>query len=166
MLKRVLVPLDGSSLAESALDYALKIVQPDGVLTLVSAIQIPEMPIYDLYPVPMPVTQTKEELNSAIPGAKAYLERVAERLCEACDLTVNIIVDVGDPAALIVDVATHDQSDAIVMSTHGRSGLGRWFFGSVTNKVLMGANCPVLVVPPKNRLQHVETAAKENVVPA
>ncbi len=155
MLNRVLVPLDGSALAETALDYALQVVKPNGALTLVSAIQVPEYPIYDLYPVPMPTPHSNEGADKAIPGAKSYLERIADRLRETTQLEVSIVVDIGDPAALIVDVAEHDNVDAIVMSTHGRSGLTRWFFGSVTSKVLMGAQRPVFVIPAKNR-QHLE----------
>lgn len=155
MLNRVLVPLDGSALAETALEYALQIVKPTGTITLVSAIQVPEYPIYDLYPVPMPTAHAGESADKAVPGAKSYLERVADRLRETTQLTISIVVDIADPATLIVDVAEHDNVDAIVMSTHGRTGVTRWFFGSVTSKVVMGAQRPVMVIPSKNR-QHVE----------
>ena len=65
------------------------------------------------------------------------------------------MVQFGDPASVIVDTAGQLHVDAIVMSTHGRSGISRWIFGSVTNKVLGMAECPVLVVPSENRIRVV-----------
>ena len=62
---------------------------------------------------------------------------------------VGVEVHVGEPANVIVETAERLKVDAIVMSTHGRSGLSRWLFGSVTNKVLSANVCPVYVIPSK-----------------
>ena len=62
-------------------------------------------------------------------------------------LKVNIEVCVGNVTSVIVERAHALHVDAIVMSTHGRSGLNRWMFGSVTQRVLALMPCPVLVVP-------------------
>ena len=59
------------------------------------------------------------------------------------------MVEAGDPATVIVETAQKLHVDAIVMSTHGRSGLSRWLFGSVTQKVLAASCCPVFVIPAK-----------------
>ncbi|NJN82626.1 MAG: universal stress protein [Caldilineaceae bacterium] len=54
--------------------------------------------------------------------------------------------DVGDPADRIIKFVTDNNIDVVVMSTHGRTGLKRWFMGSVAQKVLHHASCPVLIV--------------------
>ena len=57
-------------------------------------------------------------------------------------------IDTGDPAMRILHYAEANHMDLIVMSTHGRTGLSRWVYGSVANKVLQAAPCPVMVVRP------------------
>jgi nucleotide-binding universal stress UspA family protein len=59
-------------------------------------------------------------------------------------------VDVGDPATSIVQAAKEENVDLIVMSTHGRSGIKGLFFGSVAEKVVRSAECPVLTIKPKS----------------
>ncbi len=166
MLSHILVPLDGSPLAETALEYALELVKPGGKLTLLSVVQVPEYPIYDLYPVPAPITKSIEQgYDELLPGAKTYLERLSARIAETHQIETNILVEMGDPAVMICDTADKVGADVIVMSTHGRSGLNRWFFGSVTSKVLVGTHVPVFVVPNKNRRktgEHVKAEAAAN----
>jgi nucleotide-binding universal stress UspA family protein len=147
MLKHILVPLDGSKFAEDALRYASEILAPGGKITLVCAVMMPEVPIYGSYPnVTLPDFETTD--NELIPQAKQYLEKVAAALGKA-DLKIEYEVRLGDPATVIVGIAEKEKVDAIVMSSHGRSGLGRLFFGSVTSKVIGARVCPVMVVPSK-----------------
>ena len=63
------------------------------------------------------------------------------------NLRIRKVVDAGQPYGAIVDCAENERIDLIVMSSHGRSGLSRMLIGSVTDKVLRAASCPVLVVP-------------------
>ncbi|MEP6984521.1 MAG: universal stress protein [Chloroflexota bacterium] len=147
MLKHILVPLDGSKFAEDALRYASDILAPNGKLTLVCAVTIPEMPVYGAYPtVTIPDFEITD--NELIPQAKQYLEKVVLTLGKP-DLTVAYEVKLGDAASVICDIAEKLKVDAIVMSSHGRSGIGRLLFGSVTNKVLGARVCPVMIVPSK-----------------
>jgi nucleotide-binding universal stress UspA family protein len=147
MLKHVLVPLDGSQLAEDALEQAANILQPDGRITLVSAIDVPEIPIYGYYP-PATIPDYSAAKTQLVPQARSYLDGVAKKMVLVHPkLTVDVEADIGDPAEVITAVAEKYDVDAIVMSTHGRSGLGRWLFGSVTNKVLSAKPCPVYVIP-------------------
>jgi nucleotide-binding universal stress UspA family protein len=150
MLKHVLVPLDGSKLAEAALEHALDIVEPNGRITLVSAIEVPDVPVYGYYP-PASVPDYEEAKDNLLPYARHYLEGIADHLIEH-HFTVKIEAEIGDPAQIITEIAQKNQVDAIVMSTHGRSGLSRWLFGSVTNKVLSAKPCPVYVIPSKEPL--------------
>ncbi|HLG94168.1 MAG TPA: universal stress protein, partial [candidate division Zixibacteria bacterium] len=77
--------------------------------------------------------------------AQQYLES-ATRRPEWKSVKAQLMVKVGPAADVIIDYARSRRADLIVMSTHGRSGLGRWAFGSIADKVLRGANCPVLLV--------------------
>ncbi|MFQ3567159.1 MAG: universal stress protein [Aggregatilineales bacterium] len=148
MLKHVLVPLDGSTLSQTALEHAVRILDPNGKMTLLTVVEAPSVPIYDFYPTPTTVvTEYSNAVHDATPYATEYLERLAKKLQEQHQLQVEIEVDMGEPAALIIEAATRLNVDAIVMSTHGRSGLGRWLFGSVTQKVLSGSTRPVMVIP-------------------
>ena len=63
------------------------------------------------------------------------------------DVVIKEIVEMGEPHDLIVDWAKDNAVDIIVMSTHGRSGLSRMVLGSVTERVLRKAECPVLAIP-------------------
>lgn len=158
MLKHVLVPLDGSNLAEAALEYATQVVDPAGQLTLFTVINLPELPIYDFYPTPVVVAQEYESaVVEATPRARDYLKGIAENLRKQTGASIKTEVSSGDAALAIVEAANNLKVDAIVMSTHGRSGLGRWLFGSVTQKVLSTCDVPVMVIPSKAR--HAETEA-------
>ncbi|MBC6936932.1 MAG: universal stress protein [Chloroflexi bacterium] len=145
MLKHVLVPLDGSKLAEEALEHAVNIICPDGKITLLSAVDVPEVPIYGYYP-PATVPDYQSTVEDLLPQAKNYLEQIAKGL-EGPGIAVEIEVHIGEPSQVIAETAVRLKVDAIVMSTHGRSGLSRWLFGSVTNKVLGTRCCPVFVIP-------------------
>lgn len=147
MLKHVLVPLDGSKLAEEALDHAVNILCPGGSITLLAAVDVPEVPVYGYYP-PATVPDFQSTVEELVPQAKQYLEQVASRV-RTPDLTVCVEAQIGEAAQVIAETAARLKVDAIVMSTHGRSGLSRWLFGSVTNKVLGTRCCPVYVVPSK-----------------
>jgi len=147
MLKHILVPLDGSKFAEDALRYASDILAPEGKITLVCVVSVPEMPLYGSNPiVTLPDFETTD--NELLPQAKEYLQKVAAALGKA-DLNIEYEVKLGDPATMIVGIAEKAQVDAIVMSSHGRSGLGRLLFGSVTSSVIGARVCPVMIVPSK-----------------
>ena len=157
MLHHVIVPLDGSRLAETALEHAERLVGPNDKITLLTVVQSPEIPIYDFYPMPSTLIHEYESsLNDAMPFAREYLERIAAQIRERLVVATDIRVEVGQPEHVIVDVANKLKVDAIVMSTHGRSGLNRWLFGSVTQKVLAAASCPVFVIPNRTHSEHAE----------
>jgi len=151
MLKHILVPLDGSQLAEKALDYAVQIVAPKRRITLVSTIEIPDV-ANTFHPLPANLTMVEENLASA----RNYLNRISEDLRKKHQLRVNIEVKVGKPAEVITEIAETEFVDAIVISTHGRNGLERFIFGSVTQKVLNAMPCPVFVVPGKVPVKSAE----------
>lgn len=145
MLNHVLVPLDGSTLAEEALNHAVKIVDRKGKITLISAVEVPDVPVYGYYP-PVSIPDYEKTKSELLPYARHYLEGISKRMQEY-DVQVVFEAEVGEPADVITKAAEKYHVDAIVMSTHGRSGISRWLFGSVTNKVLGAKVCPVFVIP-------------------
>lgn len=151
MFKHILVPLDGSALAEKALDYAVQIVAPKRRITIVSIIEIPDV-ANTFHPLPANLTMVEDNLASA----REYVNRIAAELRKTHQLRVNIEIKVGKPAEIITEIAENEFVDAIVMSTHGRNGIERFIFGSVTQKVLNAMPCPVLVVPGKETIKSVE----------
>ncbi len=159
MLKHVLIPLDGSKLAEEALDYARQIVALDGTVTLVSAVELPEILPSGIYPMVDPALvgvnykDTKDTLYSpeqVVIQAREYLEHIGTQLPDT--MVVNVRVEVSEPATLILKVADELKVDAILISTHGRSGISRWLFGSVTQRILNHACRPVFVIPSRERM--------------
>ena len=149
MLKHILVPLDGSQLAEEALEHAKQIIDPTGKITLITAVDTPEAPLYGYYPA-IATPDFEAATREMLPQAKHYLETIAKRIASS-KLTISIDAQLGEPADVITEAAQKYHIDAIVMSTHGRSGLGKWLFGSVTQKVLSAKPCPVYVVPSKEK---------------
>jgi nucleotide-binding universal stress UspA family protein len=170
MLNHIMVPLDGSALSEDALYYAHQIVAPHGKLTLMTVVEIPLVMADAMYPVyHMALEQVQRTDHSELSGEKLfenanhYLHRVAERIRESdhSGLDVRIYSEIGEPAEIIIKTARAQHVDAIVMSTHGRSGFSRWLFGSVTTKVLNAAPCPVFVIPSREIQEKLKTSTSE-----
>lgn len=138
--RRVLVPLDGSPVAEAIVPFVSRIARPLGLeIALVRA--VPRIPpqVYEGSRVVLDIT---ERLNQE---ADAYLRTIADRL-SASGFRVLTAVRVGDPAAEILAAARECEADLIAMTTHGRGALGRLLFGSVAEAVLRQAPVPVFIV--------------------
>lgn len=145
MYHRLLIPLDGSELAEQALAQLEHVAPGDAHITLVQVIQPPLPVIAAEMAVPLPAVSS-EELRQE---AEAYLQTVAAPLRER-GRNVHIAVVEGDAVAeTLVQYARDHGHDLILMSTHGRGGLSRLVFGSVAEAVVRHAPCPVLVVRPQ-----------------
>jgi nucleotide-binding universal stress UspA family protein len=134
--KRVLVPLDGSRVAEAALPFALDLAAHPGGMVLLLYVQEARGPA----PEPGPV------LRDAARDGEVYLGEIAGRLRRDGAAGVSICVWRGSPAHAIVTAAKQYGADVIVLTTHGRTGLARECFGSVAESVLRGTGLPVLVV--------------------
>lgn len=161
MLKHVMITLDGSDLALEALPYAKAIVQPNGKLTFLSVVDVPDFPLYDFYPAPIAITDKDYSgvVEDMLVKTEAYLDKLAEPYRNQ-GYTIDRIVKVGEPARVIIEEARDLGVDAIVMSTHGRTGFSRWLFGSITQKVLSAMPCPVFVVPGFKTVPTEESARK------
>jgi nucleotide-binding universal stress UspA family protein len=131
MYDRFLVPLDGSKLAEVAAAHAAELArQCQAELVLLR------------------ICLDSKNLREAVD----YLDRVGEQ-ARAEDLKVRCEAYLGDPSRRIVQTATEEGVDLIIMSSHGRTGLARSIFGSVAETVMRQSPCPVMVVPAAARPQ-------------
>ena len=154
MYKEILLPLDGSDVSESALVPARQLAESLGarlhILQVTS--QTEEFSIMrgaEFGTMGSDYSQQvlEEVMTAQRDRIERYLNEVAEGLTEAGLEVVKAIED-GPAADKIVDYAEAAGVDLIVMSTHGRGGVRRFFVGSVTDKVIRSTNLPVLVVHP------------------
>jgi nucleotide-binding universal stress UspA family protein len=140
MYKRILVPLDGSKLAEQALPHAVVQAEQSGADIVLLRV---------LGPLPEPIMARRKSVRSAEAAsarlAEDYLESVAAGLREQGLATQTTIME-GKPYVEIIRFAEEHQIDLIVMSTRGYSGLSRWLLGSVADRVVRGATVPLLLV--------------------
>ena len=138
-IKTILVPLDGSVLAEAALQPALDLARDyHAKLVLVRAAEAHTLPMSD-------PTDAQVE---AVRTAEGYLAGARERLGRAGLADVETAVWYGPPAEAIVEAARYRGADLIVMSSHGRSGLERLVLGSVAETVLRSTETPTLLIRP------------------
>jgi nucleotide-binding universal stress UspA family protein len=138
---RVLVPLDGSWLAEKALPSAMALLseRPGATLMLMRAAQAT---------MRVPWVDPIEAQIEVVDEAEGYLQHVADRIRDdEPDRTVTTSVSYGPPVRAIVDAAETGGAQLIVMSTHSRSGLRRMVLGSIAESVLRATTTPVLLVP-------------------
>lgn len=136
----ILVPLDGSDLAEEALEVAIDIAEPAGGSVTLFVAAEPEA-AQALY-----AFADSEEITRAM-AADSYLDQVGTRLEERGIRTIKTSSDGTNVAGEIVDRAAAEDVSMIVMTSHGRSGIGRWLLGSVADKVARSATVPVVIVP-------------------
>lgn len=136
-LGKILVPLDGSTLAEAALPKAVELAKDSGAkVELLRAVEAHTIPGVD---------PTQAQIKVVEEG-EAYLADVAARLKAEGVKNVEASVWYGPAAYAIVEAARLHKADLIAMATHGRSGLGRLILGSVAESVLRGTTTPILLV--------------------
>jgi nucleotide-binding universal stress UspA family protein len=153
MYTRILVPLDGSKLAEQVLPYVRALAPALQAQVHLVRVEVAFAPLHQSYPGVMEAETHR---------AEGYLEEIAASLRED-DLTLSCAVVEGRPAACIAAEAKQEPGTIIAMTSHGRSGFTRWLLGSVANEVLQAAANPLLIIkasdqePSENqvKLEHV-----------
>lgn len=170
MFDKILVPLDGSELAERALDPAYTLAQKGGGEVI-------------LLRVPVEAAMLGTHLSGygfvgADPAAPMFHHdadeymAVIKRRHPPTGFTLHTKVIEGDVAGVIVDTAADERVDLLIISTHGYSGFTRWMLGSITERVLHSATCPVLAVRSSRPIQNVlvtldgSPLAEQALVPA
>ncbi|MEW6489130.1 MAG: universal stress protein [Thermodesulfobacteriota bacterium] len=145
--RKILIPLDGSELAEAAVDAALPLASAfDSELLLLGVLDL-TAGMYDVYSEAFSPVDLRAQLEKFIETA---LEKARGRV-EAQGIAVRTFLEVGVPHEEIARVAQEHGADLIAMTSHGRKGLSHLLLGSVTEKVFRTAPCPVLVVRPQEK---------------
>jgi nucleotide-binding universal stress UspA family protein len=151
MFNKMLVCLDGSTLAEQIIPYAIEqALHFQSEVVLFQAVNVPSTMVAVAPGAMAPaasVTPTPEELEKLEREARAYLEGWAANLREK-SISVNCATQIGAPAVTIINYAKEKAASLIVMATHGRSGLSRAVMGSVADEVIRESNLPILVMRP------------------
>jgi nucleotide-binding universal stress UspA family protein len=151
--RTILVPLDGSELAEAVLPHVETLARQRGVdATEVVLLRVNEQPAIPAdYPASRPVSweeHVEQMMARSKQEGEQYLAGVQKRFA-GTGLKTRSEVVMGRPADAIIDYSNQNRFNLIVMATHGRSGLSRWAFGSVAEKILVGGSSPVLLVRPR-----------------
>ena len=154
MYKTILVPLDGSELAELVLPHVEMLakggVEPAEVV-LLRVCEVARMVMGGHgEAVGQMAVLTEQAAAACKADAEEYLVTTEKRLKEA-GLKVRAVLLEGDSANEILEYATNNPVDLIAMGTHGRSGISRWAYGSVASKVLRGITTPLLLVAPEKK---------------
>lgn len=147
MYKKIMVPLDGSELAECVLPHVQTMAEAKGVQTVVF-VRVVE---------PLSLTPVRgetgwlsdEEMRQLDARSKAVAESYLENLVNGLDygkVSIQREALVGKAAESLAEYASKNDIDLIIVATHGRSGVSRWVWGSVADKLLRSAHVPVLMV--------------------
>lgn len=143
--KKILVPLDGSTLAAQALPHAQALAENSDAALILFRV-VPELrESMDQPNLEFDGMRTQKAQEGLVDRAMEALIQKAEEL-QHLQFEPQAVVEEGDPADAIVDYASRNDIDLIVMSTHGRTGVSRWVYGSVAGKVLQAAPCPILLI--------------------
>ncbi len=159
MFKHLLVPLDGSRLAELALPMAKSLAhQFNGRITLLQVVPLPTAVGFghEASGVYSNLNSMNQDLKHE---AATYMEGKRQDLHKA-GIQADVQLVIGkSPAEAILTAVDELNADTIVMSTHGRSGVMRWVFGSVADKVLQQARVPILLAraPAEDQVPAIET---------
>jgi nucleotide-binding universal stress UspA family protein len=152
MYKKILAPLDGSELAECALEHVKAIATGCNVPEVILLRVVEPISSFDIAELAAANTKLATQVEQVvekeqITQAKQYIDKKADKLKkEGVAATGNIIS--GKAPDEILNYAEKNQVDLIVMSTHGRSGISRWAFGSVADRISHYSTIPVLIVSP------------------
>ncbi|MDA0735020.1 MAG: universal stress protein [Chloroflexi bacterium] len=160
MYSRIIVPLDGSPLAERALPY---------VRMFAEKLTVPIQLLQAYSPTPSELSDSDhgrylDQMDAALQDrAYDYLNQVKSSIPDA-KAEISCLVQPGDPASCIVAESEADPEALVVMSTHGRSGIGRWVLGSVTDKVLHATRNPLWIIRSQHDISSDEVGLKTIVV--
>jgi nucleotide-binding universal stress UspA family protein len=143
MIRSILVPLDGSDFAEHALPIAASLARQAGAVVHLAHAHAAAMVDFSMGIAIPPVSDLQERQDE-----QAYLADVARRLTEKAPLTVKSVLLDGDVVEALKEYAGRESINLVVMATHARGALGRFWLGSVADELTAGLTAPVLLVRP------------------
>ena len=150
MYNKILVPLDGSKLAEAVVPFVNEIIlgakeSRKIEITLLQVVPCTKEVVGDDGIARLPCSNA--ELEKMKKPVLAYLSKIGAAFKKDPMVTIDTLVKVGDePAEEILKASDELKADLITISTHGRSGISRWAYGSVAEKILRGGTTPVFMV--------------------
>jgi len=146
MFNRIVVPLDGSETGEAILPYIRELAEKLRPEIILLQVVVPSQHVHTVGGLDY-VRFAEEQLKLMRADAKQYLEKASKKLTGTGSI-IRLEVRLGDVAQEIIKLADETDTNLIAISTHGRSGIRQWIFGSVAHKVLQVSNTPVLLVRP------------------
>ncbi len=152
-VKKILAPTDFSELSKTGIRYALEMARDTSA----------EVIVYHAIDIGEGWKEIRSEITpyrDMVEDNRSLLDKfLSDHFADCIDLVeVRQVVEFGASAKNIIETAEREKVDLIVMSTHGRTGLDHMILGSVTEKVVARARCPVLVVPRRDRLSVAHAA--------
>jgi nucleotide-binding universal stress UspA family protein len=144
-IKTIFVPLDGSVLAEKAMRHALDLAKC--LKCEIHLVRVFTLPANAYVLANGMIDQAPAQVGAALrESAQGYLDgKVEELRADGLERVVATAIE-GDPAHELIDIDVKTPHSLIVMTTHGRTGVGRWLLGSVAEKVIQHARTPVLLI--------------------
>jgi universal stress protein A len=143
-IRRILAPTDFSELSKQGLKSALELAEAFGAkLLLLHVVEPPPYPVEGIVPSHLGATMLDDLERQA---TNDLAQMLSETQASKMDVARRVVV--GIPYRKIVDVAEEEKIDLIVMTTHGRTGLSHLMMGSVAEKIVRTAPCPVLTIRP------------------
>jgi len=149
MYEKILVPLDGSKLAECVVPHVIKIAKDCKVKKVILLRVCTPINITADFPSDRPETWEEHVKNLnyiASRQCSLYLDDVEKMLRDAGLQNVEVVGLLGDAGSMIVDYINNNDIGLVIMASHGRSGPSRWAFGSVAEKVSRSSRAPVMIV--------------------
>jgi len=159
LLTRILVPIDGSPLADQAIPFAVRFAGRGGRIVLLRVAPLPEA-VKSVWGGTIATEERVEAMNAE--DATDDLNRACRFIPTGVDVEAEVVT--GDPADQIIQSSLRHASGLIVMASHGRGALGRWAFGSVADRVARESLVPVTIVRPDPKLP-VRSTIERLVVP-
>ena len=145
MYKKILVPLDGSELAECVLPHVEAIAKGGGAKEIIFVRVAENVPVPHTADTSFTAETWRRMESEHKAAVQKYLDKLVSRL-KLGKIGVRTEVLLGRPASTIADYANNNKVDLIVIATHGRTGIGRWVMGSVADRILHAVHAPVLMV--------------------
>lgn len=149
MYDKILVPLDGSKLAECVIPHVIKIATDCKVKEVILLRVCTPVSVLADYPTDMP-DSWEEHVKRIDANSKRqcalYLDTVEEHLQQAGLKNVTVESRLGDPAKEIIEYINNNDIGLVIIASHGRSGPGRWAYGSVADKVFRSVCAPMMII--------------------
>lgn len=144
MYSKILVPLDGSDLAEKALPHVIEMAK--AFKSELYLVQVVSIPVLTGFPYDTGYLYNDDLREAALSDAHRYMKDILDRFPDDFQTRIHTKVLEGNVVDCLLEYGEFQGVDLIVMATHGRGGVSRWVFGSVAESMLRASKCPIFLV--------------------